>query len=69
MIKSYGDELGTQSYGAVVEERKFVVQAVIHRVGVVKNLLPVGGEEAVFVARDVRRRLGEMVREILRDAH
>ena len=51
-----------------VEERKFVVQAVVHRVGVVKNLLPVGGEEAVFVARDVRRRLGKMVCEILRDA-
>ena len=36
-----------------VEKGKFFIQAVVDRIGIGKDLLPVGGEEAVFVARDL----------------
>ena len=36
-----------------VEKGKLVIQAVVDRIGIGKDLLPVGVEEAVFVARDL----------------
>ena len=36
-----------------VEKGKFFIQAVVDRIGIGKDLLPVSGEEAVFVARDL----------------
>ena len=36
-----------------VEKGKFFIQAVVDRIGIGKDLLPVGGEETIFIARDL----------------
>ena len=51
-----------------VEQGKFAVKAVVDLIGIVEDVLPVGGENAVRIARDLLRRERRSVGKIARDA-